>query len=84
MSIDAVEVARIAHLARLKVDDGDVPRMASELSKILDFVAQMEQVDTEGVEPMAHPTDAVQRLREDAVTERDDRARFQRGLRLSQ
>ena len=48
-----------------------------DLSDILDLVDQMNQVDTSGVEPMAHPLDMTQRLREDEVTESDQRERFQ-------
>ncbi len=77
MSLDKTQVEKIAHLARLQIDPADVPEYATNLSNILDLVEQMDVVDTEGVNPMAHPTDAVQRLREDVVTETDQRDRFQ-------
>lgn len=77
MSLEKTDVERIAHLARLDIDPGDVDGYARNLSGLLDFVAQMNAVDTAGVEPMAHPLDAVQRLREDAVTETDRRDAFQ-------
>jgi aspartyl-tRNA(Asn)/glutamyl-tRNA(Gln) amidotransferase subunit C len=77
MSLDKTEVEKIAHLARLQIDPADVPAYATNLSNILDLVEQMDAVDTEGVNPMAHPTDTVQRLREDAVTESDQRDEFQ-------
>ena len=77
MSLDKSQVEKIAHLARLQIDPADVPEYATNLSNILDLVEQMDAVDTEGVDPMAHPTDAVQRLREDVVTEHDQRDRFQ-------
>jgi len=77
MSLDKTEVEKIAHLARLQIDPADVPEYATNLSNILDLVEQMDAVDTEGVDPMAHPTDAVQRLREDVVTETDQRDQFQ-------
>ena len=77
MSLDKAQVEKIAHLARLQIDPADVPEYATNLSNILDLVEQMDVVDTEGVNPMAHPTDAVQRLREDVVTETDQRDRFQ-------
>ena len=73
MSIDASEVARIAHLARLHVSEADAPRYARELSGILELVEQMQARDTAQVEPMAHPLDASQRLRPDEVTEPDRR-----------
>ncbi|MDH3948163.1 MAG: Asp-tRNA(Asn)/Glu-tRNA(Gln) amidotransferase subunit GatC [Gammaproteobacteria bacterium] len=77
MSLDKTQVEKIAHLARLQIDPADVPAYATNLSNILDLVEQMDAVDTEGVNPMAHPTDAVQRLREDVVTESDQRDQFQ-------
>ena len=77
MSLDAADVKKIAHLARLAITEQDIPEYARNLSNILDFVAQMSAVDTAGVSPMAHPMDAAQRLRPDTVTETDQRERFQ-------
>ena len=77
MSLQPEDVAKIAHLARLALRDEDVPRYAGDLSNILDLVEQMNAVDTSGVEPMAHPLDAVPRLRPDEVTESDQRDHFQ-------
>lgn len=77
MSLAADEVRRIAHLARLALDADSVEGFANDLSSILAFVEQLDAVPTEGVEPMAHPQDATQRLRPDMVTETDDRERFQ-------
>jgi aspartyl-tRNA(Asn)/glutamyl-tRNA(Gln) amidotransferase subunit C len=79
MAIDADEIARIAHLARLPVADEALSRSAGELANILQFVGRMNAVDTSDVTPMAHPLDANQRLREDRVTETDRRAEFQAG-----
>jgi aspartyl-tRNA(Asn)/glutamyl-tRNA(Gln) amidotransferase subunit C len=78
MSLNSEDVNRIAHLARLTISEQDVPQYAKNLSDILSFVAQMNAVDTAGVAPMAHPQDAVQRLRHDEVTERNEREHFQR------
>lgn len=77
MSLDKSDVAKIAHLARLAVDEADLDGYAAELSQILDLVEQMNAVDTSGVEPMAHPLHMAQRLRPDAVTEPDQRERCQ-------
>jgi aspartyl-tRNA(Asn)/glutamyl-tRNA(Gln) amidotransferase subunit C len=77
MSLDKTQVEKIAHLARLQIDPADAPEYATNLSNILDLVAQMEAVATEGVDPMAHPTEAVQRLREDRITETNQRDHFQ-------
>jgi len=77
MSLDKHEVERIAHLARLEIDPGAVPEYARNLSNILDLVEQLDAADTAGVEPMAHPLEVRQRLREDVVTETNQRERFQ-------
>lgn len=77
MSLDSKDVEKIAHLARLAIDEADIPGYAKNLSSILDLVEQMGQVDTDAVSPMAHPLDEVQRLREDRVTEQDQRDHFQ-------
>ena len=77
MSLDKDQVRHIAMLARLNLTDDEYAESVAKLSKIVDFVDQLSQADTEGVVPMAHPLDAVQRLRPDAVTETDDRDRFQ-------
>ncbi len=77
MSLDRQDVEKIAHLARLDINETDVSTYAQNLSSILDLVEQMNSVDTDNVEPMAHPTDAVQRLREDEVRESNQRERFQ-------
>ncbi|CAK0768840.1 Aspartyl/glutamyl-tRNA(Asn/Gln) amidotransferase subunit C [Gammaproteobacteria bacterium] len=77
MSLQRADVERIAHLARLVIAEEDIPRYARELSSILEFVRQMEVVDTAGVVAMAHPLDATQRLRPDRVAEDDQRALFQ-------
>jgi aspartyl-tRNA(Asn)/glutamyl-tRNA(Gln) amidotransferase subunit C len=77
MALKRDDVEHIAHLARLAITDESIPEYAQNLSKILDFVAQMNAVDTEGVTPMAHPLDVPQRLRPDVVTEADQRELFQ-------
>ncbi len=77
MALDTDTVHTIARLARLSIADDQVEKYASELSNILDLVAQMEAVDTSGVEPMTHPFDATLRLREDAVTQDNQRDKFQ-------
>jgi aspartyl-tRNA(Asn)/glutamyl-tRNA(Gln) amidotransferase subunit C len=79
MSIDADEIARIAHLARLEIGDEAVARTTEELANILAFVGRMDAVDTTDVTPMAHPLDQNQRLRQDHITETDRRDTFQAG-----
>lgn len=77
MSLDRSDVEKIAHLARLSIDEADIPAYAENLSNILDLVEQMNAVDTTGVEPLANAMDATQRLRADAVSEEDRREAFQ-------
>ncbi|MGZ5050663.1 MAG: Asp-tRNA(Asn)/Glu-tRNA(Gln) amidotransferase subunit GatC [Methylobacter sp.] len=77
MSLTADEVKKIAHLARLGIEQQDVAAYAQDLSGMLDLMTQMGELNTDGVEPMAHPMDQVQRLRADVVTEQDKREKFQ-------
>ena len=77
MSISPEEVLKIANLARLKINQDEVGQYAIELTKIISLVEQMNKVDTQNVEPMAHPLDLTQRLRKDEVTETNQREKFQ-------
>ena len=77
MSLTPEQVRQVAHLARLELKAGQGEHYARQLSNILDMVGQLSAAKTEGVTPMAHPLDMVQRLRTDAVTEGDQRERFQ-------
>jgi aspartyl-tRNA(Asn)/glutamyl-tRNA(Gln) amidotransferase subunit C len=78
MSISDDEVRAMAKLARLAIEESDIPIYAEQVSHILELVGQMNDVDTTDVEPMAHPQDLVARLRPDRVTESDNRDAFQR------
>jgi aspartyl-tRNA(Asn)/glutamyl-tRNA(Gln) amidotransferase subunit C len=78
MSISVDEVKKIAHLARLRLDEQEAQGYADSLSRILGLIEQMNAVDTTGVSPMAHPLDMHLRLREDAPTETDQRQKFQK------
>jgi aspartyl-tRNA(Asn)/glutamyl-tRNA(Gln) amidotransferase subunit C len=84
MSLETDDVKRIAHLARLAIDEADIPGYAHNLSDILNLVEQMNSVNTDAVTPMAHPMDAQQRLRPDEVTETDQREKFQRNAPLAE
>lgn len=75
--LSLAEIRRIADLARLELAETEVAAMQQELNGILALVDQMGAVDTEGVEPMSHPQAGMQRLREDVVTEKDQRETFQ-------
>ena len=77
MALDRKDVSKIAHLARLDIDEAEVTAATESLSRILGLIEQMNAVNTEGVAPMAHPQDAPLRLRDDRVTEPDQRDKFQ-------
>jgi aspartyl-tRNA(Asn)/glutamyl-tRNA(Gln) amidotransferase subunit C len=77
MSLSLDDVSRIARLARIEISAAEAEQTRDQLNNILDFVAQLQAVDTDGIEPMAHAVDVVQRLRPDAVTEIDRRDTFQ-------
>ena len=76
-TLDKSDVEKIAYLARLGIDEQDIPEYATNLSNILDLVEQLNSVNTDDIKPMAHPLDMVQRLREDIVTEANDRENLQ-------
>lgn len=77
MALDKSEVEKIAQLARLHISEADAEEVANRITDILALIDQMQSVDTESVEPMAHPLDVVQRLRADTVTETDNRDELQ-------
>lgn len=77
MSLTTDDVKKIAHLARLGIDESDIESYAKDLSRMLDLMTQMSELNTDDVIPMAHPMDQVQRLRPDTVTERNNREQFQ-------
>ena len=81
MALTEADVSRIAHLARLELNPAESAAMLAQLNGFFRIVEQMSAVDTRGVEPLYTPLAAVQesalRLREDAVTEADERERNQ-------
>ncbi len=77
MTLKSDDVRNIAHLARLHIDEDSIDQYTSDLSSILTLVDQMNQVDSSGVVPLSNPLDATQRLRDDEVTEIDQRDKFQ-------
>jgi aspartyl-tRNA(Asn)/glutamyl-tRNA(Gln) amidotransferase subunit C len=82
MALTPQDVSRIAHLARLELSAAESGAMLAQLNDFFGIVEKMSAVDTSGVEPLYTPLSAVQavhlRLREDAVTETDERAANQR------
>ncbi|AUN96176.1 Asp-tRNA(Asn)/Glu-tRNA(Gln) amidotransferase subunit GatC [Pseudazoarcus pumilus] len=78
MSLSLDEVRNIASLARIDLSDADAEATRDKLNGIFGLIEQMQAVDTDGVEPMSHPQETAQRLRDDRVTEGDRRDDFQR------
>lgn len=78
MSLTPDEVKKIAHLARLNLSESDIALYTPQLSRILDFIEQMNQTDTTHIEPLAHSLEMSQRLRTDEVTEPNLRDKFQK------
>jgi aspartyl-tRNA(Asn)/glutamyl-tRNA(Gln) amidotransferase subunit C len=77
MALERSDVEKIAHLARLGLDEADIPRTTDTLNSILGLVDRMQAVDTDGIEPLAHPLEATQRLRADVVSESNRRDAYQ-------
>jgi aspartyl-tRNA(Asn)/glutamyl-tRNA(Gln) amidotransferase subunit C len=78
MTISLADVHRIAHLARIEIDSGEAEEVRAKLDAIFVMINELAVVDTTGVVPMAHAQDLMLPLRDDAVTETDHRALFQR------
>ena len=77
MSLSTDDVKKVARLARLAMAEPEIEAAQAQLNGIFGLIAEMQAVDTAGIVPMSHAQDLNQRLREDVVTERDQRALFQ-------
>jgi aspartyl-tRNA(Asn)/glutamyl-tRNA(Gln) amidotransferase subunit C len=77
MSLDHDQVRRLARLARIAIRPDESEAVLARLNRVLGLIEEMRRVDTSGVEPMAHAQDVVQRLRDDKITEPDQRDLYQ-------
>ena len=77
MALTLDDVKRVAHLARVAIDDAEAAAVQAQINDVFKLIAEMQAVDTRSVAPLSHALDVVQRLREDAVTEVDQHALFQ-------
>ncbi|EGY52934.1 Asp-tRNA(Asn)/Glu-tRNA(Gln) amidotransferase subunit GatC [Neisseria shayeganii] len=77
MSLTLSDVEKIARLSRLSLSDAEQQQSLQELNDIFALVEKMQAVDTDGIEPMAHPHEVALRLRDDVVTETDHAAEYQ-------
>lgn len=84
MSISRDTIAKVAHLARINLDEASIPGITQSISDILTLIDKMQAVDTVNVEPLANPHDATQRLREDVVTAADEREKLLRNAPASE
>jgi aspartyl-tRNA(Asn)/glutamyl-tRNA(Gln) amidotransferase subunit C len=77
MALTHQDVLHIARLARLRVSADEAETAQTQLNSIFGLIEQMQAINTQGIEPMSHALDVAQRLREDKVTESDQRNKFQ-------
>jgi aspartyl-tRNA(Asn)/glutamyl-tRNA(Gln) amidotransferase subunit C len=77
MAIEQDDIEKIAELARIRIDQGQIGQVTQRITEILRMVDQLQAVDTSEVQPMANPLDATQILRPDEVTESNRREAFQ-------
>lgn len=77
MVLTLEDVQRVAHLARIAVDENEARAVLAQLGGVFQLIEQMQAVETGGIEPMSHALDVIQRLREDAVTESNQHELFQ-------
>lgn len=78
MALKLEEIQKLGELARLRIEPDEIDDLVEKLANILAFVDQLKDADTDDIEPMAHPLDQTQRLRDDKVTETDQHALYQR------
>lgn len=78
MSINEDEIKYLSLLSRMDIDKNEIKDIEEKLSKIIDFVDQLQTISTDDIEPMAHPLNQSQRLRMDEVTETNDRENIQK------
>ena len=78
MSLNKEQVKEIAQLAKLSINDSEIEQSTIELNNILSLMAELAEIETDQVEPMAHPLEMSQRLREDVVSEVDLSEEFQK------
>lgn len=77
MTLTVKDVEHVAHLARIEVTEAEAERYLAQLSEIFKLIEEMQLVDTTGITPMSHALDVTLRLRDDEVTETDQRELYQ-------
>jgi len=78
LSVNKDEIKYLSLLSRMDIDKNEIKDIEEKLTKIIDFVDQLQTISTDNIEPMAHPLNQSQRLRIDEVTETNDRENIQK------
>ncbi len=78
MSIDKSDIKHLCNLSKLNLDDEEQSVFLSQMQSILDMIEELQEVNTGDIEPMAHPLQMTQRLRDDEVTEFNNREKYQK------
>ena len=84
MSIDKSDIEHLCNLSKLNLDDEEQSLFLSQMQSILDMIEELQEVDTGDIEPMAHPLQMTQRLRDDEVTEFNDREKYQQNTAFAE
>ncbi len=84
MSIDKSDIEHLCNLSKLNLDDEEQFLFLSQMQSILDMIEELQEVNTGDIEPMAHPLQMTQRLRDDEVTEFNDREKYQKNTDFSE
>ena len=84
MSIDKSDIEHLCNLSKLNLDDEEQSVFLSQMLSILDMIEELQEVNTGDIEPMAHPLQMTQRLRDDEVTEFNDREKYQKNTEFAE
>ena len=84
MSIDKSDIEHLCNLSKLNLDEEEQSVFLSQMQSILDMIEDLQDVDTGDIEPMAHPLQMTQRLRDDEVTEFNDREKYQKNTEFAE
>ena len=84
MSIDKSDIEHLCNLSKLNLDDEEQSVFLSQMQSILEMIVELQEVNTGDIEPMAHPLQMTQRLRDDEVTEFNDREKYQKNTEFAE
>ena len=84
MSINKDQIKYLSLLSRMNIQESEISDIEEKLTKIIDFVDQLQSIDTDGVQPMAHPLNQSQRLRADNVIEENIRDKIQKNTKSTE